>query len=170
MNQLLIEKIVSDFHKVSKFKIDLNSMINTFIEYDDEIQPIDIHHEIQNIVNNALKADPKVSHQFDIQAIEDSNFNYLKKHIIMARKDELKVARIVISRKKYDITELRSTYYGKLILKDIPEVGNRRLLNFEEYKIVKEAFLKLNLDLPEEIRPTTTEKLFSQVFGDDDDE
>ena len=170
MNQLLIEKIVSDFHKISRYRIDLNSVINSFIEYEDEIQPIDIHHEIQNIVSKALKDDPKVSHLFDLNAIDDSNFNYLKKNIIVARREELKVARIVISRKKYDITELRSTYYGKLILKDVPNIGNRRLLNYEEYKGVKEAFLKLNLDLPEEISPTTTEKLFNQVFGDDENE
>ena len=170
MNQLLIEKIVSDFHKVSRFKINLNSIINSFIEYEDEIQPLDVHHEIQNIVNKALKENPQVSQLFDLNAISDSNFSYLKKIIIVARRDELKAARIVISRKKYDITELRTTYYGKLILKDVPNIGNRRLLNYDEYKGVKEAFLKLNLDLPEEISPTTTEKLFNQVFGDDENE
>ena len=96
----------------------------------------------------------------------ETDWNVIIKYVTHARMEELKSVKIVRRNRKYGISELRNTFYGKLMLDDLEKVNKRRhFLNSDEYLKIKEFCRKLNLELPEVIEPTTTEKFFEDFNG-----
>lgn len=97
---------------------------------------------------------------------EDTVWEPMKKLVTAVRVNELKEVKVMRRKGKYQVRQLKSTYFGKMIFQELEELESKSSLKEIEYNKVKLVCKKLNLSLPEVIEPTTTE-LF---FGDDEGE
>jgi hypothetical protein len=110
-------------------------------------------------VKQKLDADPSVNQLFRAQ-VENP---LLQQILTAARIKELAKVRIVKKggRKqlRYDISELRVTFYGKQLCKSAGLV-RQRVLDKDELDKLVETCAKVKLALPETVEPTTTERFF----------
>jgi len=85
----------------------------------------------------------------------------VKKQILLLRIEELKSCKIVLKSRKYNISDLKSSYLGKFVAKKLG-FGNRTILTKLEYEKLVFQIRRLNYELPVTIEPTTTEKFFQK--------
>ncbi len=83
----------------------------------------------------------------------------LRKIVIAARIQQLKNAKVVRKKGRYDLSEVTATLYGKTIFESLNYKG-RYVLKKEEYEIFKTKAKEMGFELPEEIEPTTAELYF----------
>lgn len=152
-----------EFKRFSSMKINLEEIQIPLIEMNKELNKTEILKEFIQYIGRKLTENPKLNLTFDLDNIPDGQWkSVLSQLVVKARALELKEVKIVSRKKKYDITELRTSYYGKKILEELPELRNRMILGYEDYNKVKRQCGRLKIELPEVIRPTTTELFFEE--------
>jgi hypothetical protein len=166
----MIEKIISELRPLVKIEITPDNILQNLQTGIVDLTANQIRKEVHTKLVMDLKADPTLNHKFDTDKLKDTQWGILVKYVVNARADELKSVKIVRRGKKYDISELKKSYWGKLILKDIITQKRRKTLNQKEYDEIKLACRRINLVLPEVIMPTTTEKFFEEFEGVNIDE
>lgn len=168
--KIIAEKICEELKPAFTLAMDLDEIVLTFPS-GTKLTEHQIRKHIQVKIVNDLKGNPKLNHFFDIDKLRDTDWNLLVKYVTIARMEELNSVKVVRRKKKYGISELRKTYYGKLMLDDLDKINKRRqFLSNDEYQQIKLACRKLNLELPEVIEPTTTEKFFEEFNGGNNNE
>jgi len=105
----------------------------------------------------------ELKHQdFILNSMKDKKiWQPIAKLILLQRILELKSCKVLKKGKKYDITDLRNTLLGKMIL-DRLDFTRRSILNEDEYVKIISAIKKLKYDNPVEVQPTETEKFFEK--------
>ena len=91
---------------------------------------------------------------------ESALWQTLTKLILAKRIEELKKCKVLKKGKKYDISGLRKTYLGNVIV-DKLGFARRSVLSDQEYETIITTIKKLKYEVPVTIQPTETEKFFS---------
>jgi len=108
-----------------------------------------------------IKRDPSENKFFITDFLSSKErWTPLRKIVIAARMQQLKRAKIVRKKGRYDLSEVSSTLYGKTVIESLG-YGGRYILKREEYEIFKAKVEEMGFDLPEEIEPTTAELYFN---------
>lgn len=100
-------------------------------------------------------------HSFDTDFITDDLWTPLKKMVYLKRIEEFKGCKITRKGKSFNISDLKTSYFGRFILFNLG-FASRSVINPDEYKMLKKQVTKMNLELPVEINPTDTEKFFEK--------
>jgi len=109
-----------------------------------------------------LKNDELKHGDFLLDKLKDSEFwKPLAKMVLLKRIEELKKCKILKKGKKYDVSGLKETHFGKFIT-DKLNFGRRSVVSEEDYNKITDAMKKLKFDLPIVVNPTETEKFFSK--------
>lgn len=85
----------------------------------------------------------------------------LTKLILAKRVEELKTTKVMKKGKKYDISGLRKTYLGNIII-DKLGFARRSILTDQEYEQLINTIRKLKYEVPVTVEPTETEKFFEK--------
>ncbi len=157
-----LQEIYDQYRKFSGYTFELDEIqlkLNEYSKVDKKI----VVKEFFRYIGKQLADDSSLNKYFDLNKIPATGiWSIYRKIIVSARVNELKQVKIVQRRKKYDLSELRSTFYGKKILEELPELGKRWIFNKEEYNKIKLICNKLKIELPEIIMLTTTEVFFNE--------
>lgn len=107
-----------------------------------------------------IKNDEVDHNDFYLEELKKSDFwRPIAKLILLKRINELKNCHVEKKGKKFDVSQLRETYFGKFIM-DKLKFSRRSVLNEDEYDRMIKAIKKLNYEVPVVIQPTETEKFF----------
>jgi len=103
----------------------------------------------------------QLRHQdFNLNSMKDKKFwQPIAKLILLQRISELKNCKVLKKGKKYNITDIKNTLLGKMIL-DRLDFTRRSILNEDEYVKVTNGIKKLKYEVPVVVQPTATEKYF----------
>jgi hypothetical protein len=97
---------------------------------------------------------------FFLDGLKNSEFwKPLAKLVLFKRIEELKNCKVLKKGKKYDVSGLKETFFGKYIMERL-KFERRTVLMDEEYTKITNAIKKLNYEVPVVIQPTETEKFF----------
>lgn len=99
---------------------------------------------------------------FFLDALKTSEFwKPLAKLVLLKRIDELKNCKVLKKGKKYDVSDLKDTFFGQFIMNKL-KISRRTILAEEEYFKITSAIKKLKYEIPIVVQPTETEKFFSK--------
>ncbi len=114
-----------------------------------------------------LKNSPKEHYKFKAEKLAKlDRWVPLYKVVVAARARELQSSKVLYRRRKYDLSEIKQTFYGKLVLEALG-FGNRSVLDKSEYDIFSSKVNEMGFELPEEVSPTTAELYFESSSGDE---
>ncbi len=109
-----------------------------------------------------LKNDELDQRDFFLEAMKKNKFwAPLAKVILVKRIDELKKCKVLKKGRKYNITGLKETFFGKYIA-DKLGFTRRSVIDEKEYASITTAIKKLKYEVPVVIQPTETEKFFEE--------
>ena len=112
-------------------------------------------------LKNKVVADLSVNQRF----LDATGVPWMDKLLKAARVKELAGVKIAKAGKssglRYDIAGLQATFYGRRILESLGFGRRRTSVDKEEYARIAQAFRKINLELPQTVSPTTTERFFA---------
>ncbi|MFW9911539.1 MAG: hypothetical protein ACFFEU_03655 [Candidatus Thorarchaeota archaeon] len=118
-------------------------------------------------LGSILKSAPKEHYKFKAEILAElDRWVPLYKVVVAARARELQSAKVLYRRKKYDLSEIKQTFYGSMVLEALG-FGNRSVLNKSEYEIFSSKVNEMGFDLPEEVSPTIAELYFESSSGDE---
>lgn len=118
--------------------------------------------ELLKTLAKLIKFDELNHRSFNIENLKKDEFwAKLKKIILAKRIEELKSCKISKKGKKIDISELKCTYLGMFIVKNLG-FERRTILEESEYDTIRAQIRKLKYEVPVTIEPTKTEKFFSK--------
>lgn len=110
-----------------------------------------------------IKKDPSVNKYFITDLLSTKErWTPLRKIVIAARIQQLKNAKIVRKKGRYDLSAVKSTLYGKTVIESLGFKG-RYMLKRDEYDQFKTKVNEMGFELPEEIEPTTAEMYFESM-------
>ena len=162
----IIEAFKKNFKEIFSGKID--NLAHAFQNAKDNIQDYETIDEFKRkFIINFLKEltfmlkNLELKHQdFMLNSMRDKKiWQPVAKLILLQRISELKNCKVLKKGKKYNISDLKSTLLGKMIL-DRLDFTRRSILNEDEYIKVTNAIKRLKYEIPVVVQPTATEKYF----------
>ncbi len=109
-----------------------------------------------------LKDDELDNNDFFLDALKSSEFwRPLAKLVLLKRIDELKNCKVLKKGKKYDVSGLKDSFFGKFIMNKL-NFSRRSVLTEGEYSKITNAIKKLRYEVPIVVQPTETEKFFEK--------
>jgi len=107
-----------------------------------------------------VKNDEFDHRDFFLDGLKNSEFwKPLAKLVLFKRIEELRNCKVLKKGKKYDVSGLKETFFGKYIMERL-KFERRSILMDDEYTKITNAIKKLNYEVPVVIEPTETEKFF----------
>ena len=117
---------------------------------------------LTRILAAELKRAPQEHSKFDSEKMgKFDRWNPLLRVIVATRMQELQGAKVLYRGGKYDLSGVRQTLYGRMVL-DTLGFGKRYVLSKDEYERFEFKTREMGFELPQEISPTMAEKYFEQ--------
>lgn len=142
--------------KINNLMLDTQNLME--ISINEKIYEQKFFVQFLKVITKAIKNGDILHSNFELNNI-DEKWVLLKKQLLILRIEELKTCKVVQKGRKYDISELKLSYLGKEIAKNL-SFARKYILTKPEYDKIVFQIRRLKYEVPVIIKPTTTEKFF----------
>jgi len=150
---------LGDEHNITDLLLQAKEQAQNYVSLDDFKRKMSMHFLKETSI--MLKNNELDHRDFFLDGLKNSEFwKPLAKLVLFKRIEELRNCKVLKKGKKYDVSGLKDTFFGKYIMERL-KYERRSVLTDEEYSKITNAIKKLNYDVPVVIEPTETEKFFT---------
>lgn len=132
--------------------------LNNIVSEDDGLRRVSTF--LLREISNRIRLDNLDHRAFNLDTMKTlPSWGPLVKIVLAKRLEELKTCKIVQIGKKFDITDIKKSFFGNLIAEKLG-YSRRAILTNIEYQGIITQIKKINCEPPVIIKPTATEKYF----------
>lgn len=115
-----------------------------------------------------LQKTPKDHALFNSELMQTlPRWNQVLRVVVLQRMNELQSTKVLFRKGKYDLSGVRQTHYGKIVMEAIG-LKSRYILTKSEYREFQIKTQGMGFELPKEIMPTEAEKYFRDLDEEED--
>ncbi len=180
MTQVWEDAITSTLSTLSNFMerswpefISRDELVSHLGEVDQSLDPQLVTARVQKSVLALAKQKFTEDLSWGMHFKAETDWKWMNQLLAAVRLKQLTLVKIVRKGRKagmvFDLSEFQASYYGKQIMKGL-NFKSRRVVDKDEFELVKAACAQIKLTLPESIEPTRTERFFVDAANDSADD
>jgi len=155
--------LVFDTNKVDRLSLMIQAMAFVREQNDEKKAASEFFAGLLRTLGVHLKREPKSHRIYDADRLKQlSNWSPILRLVVMTRIKELSETKVLYRKGKYDLSGVKQTLYGKLVMETLG-FGSRYVLEKPEYFKFSMKTKEMGFELPQETQPTEAEKYFEGV-------